>query len=94
MNKELLETVKRLEKHPNIVARMNAMLDIAENTSGTVELARDAEYMIVNEIRKMGNEMLTTWGKCQEIKKSEDYKESTNAKKHGKKKLIGWQQWA
>jgi hypothetical protein len=89
MNEELLLVMKRLEKHPHIVARMVAMLDIAENTSENVELAKDAEYMVVKEISKMGNEILTTWAKCQEIKKSKNYTKGARAIKHGKKKLIG-----
>ena len=86
---ELSATMKRLEKYPHIAARMVAMLDIAENISGNIELADDAEYMISNEISKMSNEMLTTWAKCQEVKKSEHFKENNKAIRHGKKKFIG-----
>jgi hypothetical protein len=81
--------MKRLEKHPHMIARITAMLDVAENTSGDVELARDAEEKICEEITKMGYEMLTMWGEGQESKKRKIYEERINAIKHGKKKLTG-----
>jgi len=72
MNKELLLLMERLERHPHLIARLRVLLDVTENTSGEVELARDAEEMILEGITKMGNEMLTTWGKSQESKKTNE----------------------
>ena len=43
MDEKLLLTMKRLEKHPHLVARLEVLLDAAENTSGNIELAKDAE---------------------------------------------------
>ena len=89
MNEKLLLTMKRLEKHPHLIARLEVLLDAAENTSGDLELAKDAENKIVEEITRMGNELLTTWAVSQERKKSVACKENPAATKHCKKKHIG-----
>ena len=89
MNSELSLVIKRLEKHPHMVSRIIAILDVAENTYGNIELANDAEKMVLEEIEKMGQEMLTMWGKGQELKKRKMYEEKAGAIKYGKKKQIG-----
>ena len=89
MNERLLTIMKKLEKNPHLIARLEVLLDVTENTSGDIELAKDAENQIYEEIMKMGNDLLTTWGKSQERKKSKVYEEKSNAIKHGKKKRIG-----
>jgi len=89
MNEELLSLIKRLERHPHLIARLRTLLDVTENTSGKVELARDAENMIFEEITKMGNEVLTAWGISQEKEKRRNYEVKKDAVKHGKKKYIG-----
>ena len=89
MDEKLLSVMKRLEKHPHMIARITAMLDVAENTSGEVELAKDAEEKICEEITKMGYEILTAWGAGQESKKRKIYEKRLEATKHGKKKHIG-----
>ena len=69
MNTEVLFLMKRLEKHPNIKARLLVLLDAAENVSGDLELANDAEDKIYNEVIRMGNDTLTAWAISQEAKK-------------------------
>jgi len=89
MSDELAAIVKRLEKYPHMIARITAILDVAENTSGDLELANDAEYKVLEEIKKMGNETLTIWGKTQESRKRKIYEKKDGAVKHDKKKHIG-----
>lgn len=91
MNDRLSTIIKRLEKYPHMIARMEAILDVAENTHEDLELAKDAENKVIKEITKMGHEMLTIWGETQEAKKRKVYEEDAKTTKHGKKKHIGKQ---
>jgi len=72
MNSEILSLMKRLEKHPYLLTRLNALLEVAENKSGDYDLADDAEEKIFNEVRQLGNEMLQGWAQGQIECKSEE----------------------
>lgn len=89
MKDETVKLMKRLEKYPHLIARMEVLLDATENTDGDLELAKDAEEKIYEEITRMGNELLTAWGTGQELKKRKIIEEKPGAIKHGKKKLTG-----
>lgn len=79
----------RLAKYPHLKARMEALLDIAENTSGSLELADDAEEQLIIEIKKAGQEVLQTWAKLQEEKQSEKARTNRNVTMHSKKNFTG-----
>ena len=51
----------RLNKHPQLRQRVEALLDVVENTSGDCTTADDAEQYMIDELRKMGNEALSRW---------------------------------
>jgi hypothetical protein len=89
MNKKMLSITKKLERFPHIAARVEALFDIAENTYGDCKLANDAERKIIEELNKMGQEMLAAWGKEQETKKRKVYEEDIKFIKHNKKKHGG-----
>lgn len=38
------------------------MLDLIENTGGDLKLADDAERQAIEELRRMGQELLGDWG--------------------------------
>ncbi len=46
MNEDIMSIVKRLEKNPKMVARLNVMLDAVENTNGEYDLTDDIEEKI------------------------------------------------
>jgi len=57
------ETVtERLERHPELKARMERLLDVVDNASGDVKLADEAERRAIEEIRQMGREVMQSWG--------------------------------
>lgn len=82
--------VERLQKHPNLKERFEALLDIAENTTGEFETADAAEEAVIREVRKTGNQLLTTWANAEEGKKS--HKASgEELNRHSKKNSTGRQ---
>lgn len=56
------ELARRLERHPTVKARVGRLLDLIENTRGDLKRADDAERRAIEELRKMGQELLREWG--------------------------------
>ena len=61
MNEQDTTLMKRLNQHPSLRQRMEALLAIVENTKGSCDKANDAEEYVINELRKMGNDALSCW---------------------------------
>jgi hypothetical protein len=53
---------ERLERHPELKARMERLLDVVDNASGDVKLADEAERRAIEELRQMGREAMQSWG--------------------------------
>ena len=51
----------RLAGHPVLRARFERILAIAENADNEVKLADDAEDRVTEELRRLGQEVLTDW---------------------------------
>ena len=67
MKKALQE---RLEAHPILKNHVEALLDIAEDITGRVKKSDDAEIKIVQNMRKLGHDLLSNWAINQEEKSS------------------------
>lgn len=94
MNKEeqLKNLVERIQAQPGLEKRIEAILDIMENKSGEFITADEAESKAIEEIQKLGQELLKGWAYNQQdqaIKRTEQT--HSNAKKHGKKNSTGKQ---
>jgi hypothetical protein len=92
MNKEerLKILLTRVQSHPGLEERIEAILDIMENKSGEFLTADEAEGKAIEEIQKLGKELLKGWALNQQdqaVKKAEQMHPS--AKKHGKKNSTG-----
>lgn len=91
MNKDeqLKILLTRIQAQPGLKERIEAILDIMENKSGEFITADQAEEKAIEEIKKLGQELLKGWALNQQgqaVKKAEET--HSNAKKHGKKTLL------
>jgi hypothetical protein len=59
---------KRLNKHPHLKNRIEQLLKIVEDAEGDLEKADEAERRVIEELRKMGNEVLHDWAVNKERK--------------------------
>ena len=57
---------ERLNKHPDLKKRIDELLKIVEDAEGDIEKANEAEQMVIEELRKMGNEVLHSWARNKE----------------------------
>lgn len=82
--------IARLNKHPQLRQRMEALLDVVENTSGDCTKADDAEQYVIDELRKMGNQALSSWAENSVISAVEkQYQETLKIHRKGKKISAG-----
>ena len=78
---------KQLDKHPRLKKRIEQLLEVMENVNGDFQKANDAEQKVIEELRKMGNEVLHDWASNRE---KQEFEKILNDKNgligHGKKK--------
>lgn len=87
--KSLLE---RIQAHDGLEERIEAILDIMENKSGDCITADQAEGKAIEEIQKLGKELLKGWALSQQDKSIKTAEQThQNIKKHGKKNSTGKQ---
>lgn len=75
----------RLERYPQLRARMEGVLDIVENVRGDLDKADDAEQQVIEELRQMGRDILNGWAGNQEQQKSEELQNIPTTHKYKKK---------
>lgn len=84
--------VQRIKCHPSLTERIEAILDIAENTSGELITADQAEGKAIEEIGKLGRELLREWALRRQDETIETAKKThPHAVRHEKKSSIGKQ---
>ena len=82
---------ERLNAHPHLRERFYQILSIAEDSEGKIEKADDAEQLVIDELRRLGQEVLQDWADRKEKQKTEELNNASDRKVvgHGKKKSIG-----
>lgn len=83
------QVAQRLERHPEVMARVLRLLDVMENTQGDVRRADDAERRAIDELRAMGQEVLQGWGMHLAQKEAQALQASGGVVRQGKKNSTG-----
>lgn len=88
MSKESID--ERLKAYPILQGRIEAILDIVEDSTGEVERADEAERRMIEEVRQLGNEALQGWAE----RKVEEHevavrRQVAGVKRNGKKNFAG-----
>lgn len=94
MEKEenLKSLVARIRAYPGLEERIGAILDIMDNKSGEFITADQAEGKAIEEIQKLGQELLKGWALSQQDKSIKTAEQThPSVKKHGKKNSTGKQ---
>lgn len=84
---------ERLKAHPHLRDRVLQILNIAEDAEGKIDKADDAEQRVIEELQKLGQEVLQNWAVGKEKQKVEQLKKELDRKVrgHGKKNSGGIQ---
>jgi hypothetical protein len=81
---------ERLRDYPELKERFEAILAIAEAESNDLRKADDAEQRAIEEVRKLGNEVMHAWARRRESQNvAKLTAEGDKLTKHGKKKSTG-----
>lgn len=81
---------QRLQAHPELKAKIEALLSVVENAQGAVIRADAAEQQVIEEIRQLGQAALQGWANRQHQQQSEAFAlEHPKAHRGGKKSSIG-----
>ena len=83
------ELGERLNRHPQLRARVESLLAVVEDAAGDCEQADAAERRVIEELRQMGNEVLTAWAECGVEKHSGTAQAEPDWRAGGKKNCIG-----
>lgn len=79
---------ERLNKHPQLKTRVEALLNVVENTENDIKNASLAEQKVIEQVRQIGQEVLEDWAIQQASRISNEFQTTHLLKtKHGKKKL-------
>ena len=55
------EFLARLQRHPELQAKFDALLDIVDNASGDALKADEAEQLLFEQLRRMGQQAIQSW---------------------------------
>lgn len=78
------DLVKRLEHNPELLERFKSILDLAENDE--VRAFDDVEDLLIEELKKLGNESIGTWASRREKQAADDLKSKTKVQQREKKR--------
>lgn len=81
--------INRLNQHPILRERTEALLNVVENEAGDSIKADDAERYVIEELRKMGNDALHCWADNAVQKTTKEFrKQQPGLYGNGKKTLV------
>lgn len=83
----------KLKKHPRLQQRFNEILNIAENSSGDLITADEVELKTIEEVQKLGREVIEEWAEKQHESQIENFEQENHSRKHLKKTLLANNIW-
>lgn len=81
--------LNRLNEHPELRSRVESILLVVEDERGNLQEADAAELMLIEEMRRMGQESLQAWANSQIIKTSQRVAQKGIVWREGKKNSSG-----
>lgn len=53
--------IEQLRMHPEMMVRVQSIMEIARNTDGPLKTADEVEELLIEEMRQLGNVTLSQW---------------------------------
>jgi hypothetical protein len=79
----------RLAEFPELRARFEEILAVAENARGDAQTADEAEERAVEQVRRLGQELMQAWAERKHERVVRDYDARRDTRRRGKKKPTG-----
>jgi hypothetical protein len=81
--------VERLKQYPELRERFEKILSLAENEDGSANTADEAEERAMEEVRKLGQELMQSWAERKHQRIVSEYDSRTGFRRKGKKNSTG-----
>jgi len=75
--------IERINRHPLLKRRFESLLAITEDAGGDLVKAADAEQRVIEEVRQMGNDVLSNWAEGRVEKEAAELVASGDVKGSG-----------
>jgi hypothetical protein len=79
----------RLKKHPQLRGRIERLVDLVEDVGDDLRKADEAERRVIEEVRRLGQEVLEGWAEGQVTKRAEALDRTSGVWCEGKKHCAG-----
>lgn len=80
---------RQLSKNPGLQERFEEILRIANNEEGCLGTAEEAEERAIEEVRRLGKEVLRSWAVKRAEEVEREYEKRSDYYRDGKKNSIG-----
>ena len=81
--------VEKLAAHPRLEKRVSELIRLVEAESGHLDRADEAEEAVIENLKELGNELLTDWGAHKEKQKFDEAHDLHPESKAKKKTFTG-----
>jgi hypothetical protein len=75
LNAQEMQMIELLREHPDLKERFQSILEIAANGSGPLKSADEAEGLLIEEMRRLGNTTMGSWAGRAEQRLAEELKQ-------------------
>ena len=79
----------RLRRHPQLRGRIERLVDLVEDAGEDLRKADEAEQRVIEEVRRLGQEVLEGWANEQVSRHSEALDRTSGVWREGKKNSAG-----
>lgn len=81
------QLIERLRQHPEMLARVQSIFDLAHAADGPLKSADEVEELLIQELRELGRSTMNQWATQAEVRvgdelKSQDATVRSRKKKH------------
>lgn len=77
--------INKLRKHPEMMERLAAILELCDSSDGKIKRADEVEELLIEEIRKLGNVSMEQWAKEAEARAGIEHQKKSPGSYCGKK---------
>lgn len=81
-----MQLIEQLRQNPEIMARVQSILDITRNADGPLKTADEVEELLIQEIRRLGNTTMNRWAAQAQERVGRELKEQDPSIRIRKKK--------
>ena len=81
-----IRLIEQLRARPEILARVQSILELSNAAEGPLKTADEVESILIQEVRQLGNSTMKEWAKQAENRVSNELKEQDASVRSRKKK--------